>query len=864
MTVSAGGPQYYLRNPNLKNAGVKLQFTKEQIEEYIKCSQDIHYFINNYYKIIHVDHGLIQFKPFPFQEKIIDSVSNNRFVIAKIARQSGKALDISTPIPTPQGFKTMGELKVGDDVFGRNGEIVNVTYVSPIMNDRICYELKFDDGNVIVADAEHIWRVYDRYKRREIDMTTEEILHAGIFIGSKNKESRFSVKNAKAVSFEETNPLPIHPYILGYWLGDGDSASSRITHHVDDTYICDMLSTHGYEYNTVHDKRNINVCTSNVYGLITTLKTLGIASNKHIPASYMFASKESRIALLQGIMDSDGYGKNSTCEITLKNTQLVWDIKQLCESLGLKVKYKNKVVNNTIYIRLSFSCDIHGEFMPFAMPRKVERMTISNRHEFTKRFIKSITRIETRPVRCIQVSGDDNMYCAGTSFIPTHNTTIVAAILLWYVLFNENFSIALLAHKAEQSREIMSRIQLAFENLPHWLQQGVVEWNKGSIEFENHSKIIAAATSSGSVRGRTFNLVYLDEFAHVEPNEQEDFYTSVYPTISSGQTTKIIITSTPKGMELFHKIWVESEQQRNTFVRVDCDWREVPGRDEKWRKETIQNTSERQFSQEYETNFLGSTNTLLEPSTLSSLTWIDPIQTAYNENLKIYKNREDNHTYLVCVDTSEGLNQDYHAFIVFDVTTYPYDMVAMYRSNSLSHLLLPDIIHKLAMHYNEAFILCEVQTNGAMIASILLGDLEYENVLTTTLKGKNGQRLGSGGAVARLGVMMNKQVKRIGCSNLKTLIESRKLLVCDHTLIKEFYTFVADKQTFKAEEGKNDDLVMCCVLFAWAVSQSYFQEVNDLNIHSQLRAENEEMINSTSLAFVFVDTGHDIEEPINF
>lgn len=439
-------------------------------------------------------------------------------------------------------------------------------------------------------------------------------------------------------------------------------------------------------------------------------------------------------------------------------------------------------------------------------------------------------------------------------------TQTVAAILLWYALFKKNQNIALLAHKAEQAQEIMARIKLSFENLPLWLQQGVTKWNERHVAFENGSKIKSYATGSGAVRGQTLNIVYLDEFAFVEPNVQEKFYTATYPVITSGHTTKIIMTSTPNGMDLFYKFWHESEQGRNSYVRHQSYWWDIEGRDEKWKQETINNTSERQFTQEFETEFLGSTNTLIAGEKLRILTYSQPI--GRDGDLTIFEGPRKRRNYVCCVDSSEGLGQDYHAFSIIDTTEVPYKVVAVYHNNTTHHLLLPNIIYNAAKFYNEAMVLVEVQSTGAQIATILLHDMEYENVVTTTMKGRNGQRIGGGfGGELRLGVMMNKQVKRIGCTNLKALIEQDKLIFNDERILKEFFTFVCDdKQQYQAQEGHNDDLVMSLVLFAWMVSQNYFRDSTDTDVRDKMVQENIDWLIQDLTPFGVIDDHHNDDE----
>jgi hypothetical protein len=424
------------------------------------------------------------------------------------------------------------------------------------------------------------------------------------------------------------------------------------------------------------------------------------------------------------------------------------------------------------------------------------------------------------------------------------------------VLFKDNFSIAILANKERQAREILSRIQLAYEHLPKWLQQGIIEWNKGNIELENGSKILASSTSSSAIRGTSQNLVYLDEFAFVPSNVQEEFFASVYPTISSGQSTKVLITSTPNGMNLFYKIWSESETGKNSYSRVSVHWSQIPGRTEAWKKQTIDNTSERQFKQEYECEFLGSSNTLIDASKLSMLTHALPLQR--HGNLIIYELPKEKHVYLTVVDTSRGAGIDYSAFIVYDITEIPYKVVARYKDNNIAALVYPNVIYNASRPYNTAYILVETNDIGQQVADILQNDLEYENVLLTRSGGKSGQKLGdSGGGKLSLGVRTTTQVKRIGCANFKSLVESDKIIINDYDLLYEMYRFIEINGKYQAEEGEHDDLVMCCVLFSWLVNQDYFKELSNNDARLELLESNQRKLEEEMLPFGFIDEGLD-------
>jgi len=375
-------------------------------------------------------------------------------------------------------------------------------------------------------------------------------------------------------------------------------------------------------------------------------------------------------------------------------------------------------------------------------------------------------------------------------------STVVTAYLLWYTLFNDNVNVAILANKAATAREMLQRLQLSYENLPNWMQQGVVNWNRGSLELENGSKIMAASTSASAVRGMSFNIIFLDEFAFIPNHIADQFFSSVYPTISSGKSTKVIIISTPHGMNHFYRYWHDAERGKNEYIPTDVHWSEVPGRDDVWKEQTIANTSEQQFKVEFECEFLGSNNTLIAPSILRNMVYETPL--TKNAGLDIYEKPQKDHNYIVTVDVARGLGNDYSAFIVFDVTQFPYKVVAKYRNNEIKPMLFPNVILDVAKGFNNAYILVEVNDIGDQVASILQYDLEYENLLMASMRGRNGQIVGQGfsGKKTQLGVRTTAAVKKLGCSNLKTMIEDHKLLTCDYEIISELTTFTQKPSNF--------------------------------------------------------------------
>jgi hypothetical protein len=391
------------------------------------------------------------------------------------------------------------------------------------------------------------------------------------------------------------------------------------------------------------------------------------------------------------------------------------------------------------------------------------------------------------------------------------------------------------------------------------LQQGILIWNKGNIELENGSKILASSTSGSAIRGGSFNIIFLDEFAFVPSNISEEFFSSVYPTISSGKTTKVFIVSTPNGMNLFYKLWTDAEEKQNDYSPISVHWSQVPDRDQAWKEKTIRNTSERQFQQEFECSFLGSSNTLISTEKLLSLAYKTPV---YQQGgLDVYQEPILGHTYVMVCDVARGVGLDYSAFSLFDVTKQPYRQVAKYRKNDISPMLYPNVIFTAAQKYNEAFVLVEVNDIGQQVADILYHDMEYENMMMVTMHGRNGQQIGGGFSKnVSMGIRTTKQVKRIGCATLKDMIERDNLIIEDFDTISELTTFIGKSTSWEADDGTHDDLVMCCVLFSWLVQQRYFRELTNQDIREKMFSEQMRMIEEEMIPFGFIEDGNDPDE----
>lgn len=454
-------------------------------------------------------------------------------------------------------------------------------------------------------------------------------------------------------------------------------------------------------------------------------------------------------------------------------------------------------------------------------------------------------------------------------------TITSAACILWYTLFQESKTVAILANKAAAAREVLSRYQGMYENLPLWLQQGIREWNKGSLELENGSKVFCAATATSGIRGKSVNWLYIDEAAIIPNNVAEEFFTSTYPTIMAGETTKVLMSSTPLGYNHFWKFWNDATEGINDFKTLFIPYTSIPGRDERWAAEQRGVLGDVKFAQEVLCSFLGSSYTLLNADTLSRFS---PARFIYSkDNLDVIEEPvrdvrdgtkliSPGHSYVCIVDTARGVGGDYSAFVIIDISVNPYKVVAKYRDNNIAPLLYPSVIHTVVRNYNNAWTMVEINDNGQQIADILHHELEYENLLFVNHNSKNGQTVsgGFGGGSIKSGVRTDKKVKRIGCSQLKTLIEENRLLVQDRDVIAEFSTFIQKKDSYEADEGYHDDLVMPLVLFGWLTTNPYFKELTDVNLRTSIFESQIRQIEDDLTPFGFIEDGREAEEPQQF
>lgn len=538
-----------------------------------------------------------------------------------------------------------------------------------------------------------------------------------------------------------------------------------------------------------------------------------------IDDDYLYSSIEDRRELVNGLYYTNIIKKENNKSFFYSDS-----IKQLIESLGIEV-YRS------------------GDIFYF----------YENGHN--TRYITDVIKIENQYTKCLTVDNENHMFLCGRQFIPTHNTTTATVIILHFILFNKHKRVALLANKGDAALEIMSRIQLAYEYLPKWMQSGIVEWNKGSVELENGCSVIASATSGSAIRGKTVALLYIDETAFVE--NWDEFYTSVYPTISSGKNTKMLFTSTSNGLNHFYKFWIDAKEGRNGFAYTEVPWDRVPGRDDAWKQDTIASMSfdYEKFAQEFENEFLGSSGTLISGSALKRLVHLTPIYEW--EGFYQYHAPEKDKSYMMTCDVSRGKGLDYSAFSVIDITKMPYVQVATYKSNTITPTDYAYVINKIGILYNNASVLVENNDIGGQVADMLFDDLDYDNLLFTVSNGRSGKSLCGGGSNAEPSIRTTTTVKSKGCSVLKLLIEQQQLIINDFNTINELSRFSKKGKSYEAEDG-NDDMVMSLVLFSWCTTQPYFSNLTDVNTLHNLRDSENHLDNF--IPFGFIVDGREDEE----
>lgn len=874
----------------IKPAGYKQDYSPHQIAELACCEDDINYFIENYVNIIGRK-GPGKFIPFEYQKRLLENYTNHQRVICMLPRQTGKLLDLSTPVPTPTGWTTVGDIEVGDTIIGKDGVPTDVTYITPDTWSNVSYEIQFDNGDVVVADEGHLWEVNHSNWNKSKVWETSEVLKFHQHIKNKNDENKSNygqiyIDVCSAIELPEQK-LPINPYLFGYWLGDGHSANGRITIDANDfDNFKNQLDEYHCEGHTFSDKRSTVTLTTNIINLNKSIRELGVKNNKHIPLIYLRSSKEQRISLLQGLMDSDGHSssRNGAMEITLKSEKLINDVRHLLSSLGVKSTISFKIIKGTKYYRLNFAI---YEFDAFRLERKlVNQKKIKGHPKLKRHYIRSIKRTDSRFMRCLSVNNEDHLFLCGNTFIPTHNTTTSTAYLFWKACFTPKINIVIAANIGSMAKEIMEKIKEMYLECPWFIKPGLAVNNVHEIKFDNGTRIIAENTTKSTGRGKSIHVLYLDEFAYVEPNIQKEMWPSVMPTVTAvdGQ---VIITSTPNTDEdKFARIWFGADDADNSFEwkdellddlgiasralandkdyetqfenedakqnfeiemsrlgfaekKDDADeeevgykrffvhWAEHPDRDEKFKRKTLsEGTSLDEWYREFECRFISGDETLIDAGKLLTLNAYakKPI---YVDRHKTYwyEEIEPNTIYGVILDPSEGVGGDNACIQVFSLP----DMVqvAEWTANEVDMIeqakQLVRILKRIDDEQQSHF---DHSGESLLYYSIECNGVGMGIINVILYEGEElipGYLIDSDGNKSR-GIRTTNPSKRDYCVNLKAFIERNVLIPRSKGLISEFKTFVKRGKGYEAKPGGKDDRVMACVLMCHMLEELKYHE----------------------------------------
>lgn len=810
----------------IKKAHAPQKYTIEEIKHLEACMDPIDgplYFCKNFLKIQHPVRGAIDFQPYEYQERLLHAYHDNKQCIAMLPRQMGKALSNITPILTSDGFKNMGELKVGDTIYGPDGKSTTITFITETMHDRPCYEIEFIHGEKIVADAEHLWTWYDPHLARETTGNTLDLIRR--FNMFKDGSQSLHIKHTSLVEFE-SQTITIDPYYLGVWLGDGGSRDLRIT-CTDTDYTEYSKIFNDLDLEVSHftlDKRSTRTGTFYIKGGAQSFKKLDLWGNKHIPDSYIFNDVNVRLSLLQGLMDTDGtVEKNGVCRFYQSNEKLIKQVRLLLSTLGIKSTLSCKPTTHKDAYTLCFTVN---DFDVFKLERKLERQRNNKNHPKNKRiYIRSISSTASVPVRCLQVNNESHLFLAGETLVPTHNTTCATGYLLWYTMFVPEAQVLIAAHKYEGAQDIMNRYRYGYENLPDFIRAGVYSYNRNTIEYDNGARIQATTTTENTGRGKSLSLIYCDEFAFVQPPEKaKEFWTALSPTLSTGG--KCIITSTPNSDEdQFALIWTEANKKfdeygnesklgQNGFFSYFAHWSEHPDRDEDWAKEERAKIGEERFRREFDCEFLIFDETLVNSVNLAELKGIDPKMTM--GQTRWYRDINPKSTYLVALDPSLGTGGDYGAIQVFEMPSM--EQVAEWHHNltpiqaQVKHLReILKYIHSRGEERGGApqiYYSVENNTLGEA-ALIVINDIGEENFhglfLSEPIRKGHIRKF-------RKGFNTTHRTKISACSQLKNMIETKKMQLYSKPLISELKTFVAHGVGFGAKTGEHDDLVTSTLL----------------------------------------------------
>jgi hypothetical protein len=840
----------YLGNPNLPTVDTTYDYSDPKYaKELLKCKKDISYFAQNYFYITNLDDGKQTIKLYPAQKRVLKASQKHRFMVLLASRQSGKALALDTPIPTPNGWMTMGQLKDGDTVYGSSGRPVKIIKSWDIMYDRRCYRVTFDNGEQIVADKDHNWFTQSKSERRKgvagSVKTTEEILKT-LRCGVSDKEPAHRIFSLSSGVCGTTMNLSIEPYILGLWLGDGASDSSVITiGRRDIGEIISILKQYDRYNLTVNEyKKGVYSVRLEYKDRIKTdpslqklLRENSLIGNKHIPIEYMLSDRAQRLELLQGLMDSDGdIDSKGNGVFYNTNLSLALQVKELIESLGYKTTYRT-------YIPQLYGVDCAECASVSFVPRELVcrlsfkslRIKIKNNEEISKyrnqwHYIKNIEPVDSVPVRCITVDSPDGIFLCGRQYIPTHNTTVMTIYSLWIACFEFDKRILIIANKEDTAIMILRRIRMAYEQLPNWLKPGVKQWGKTEVIFSNDSSIAISTTSSTAARGDSINVLILDETAHIPKHLLDELWASVIPVISSSRTTKIFSVSTPSGRDnKFYELYSQSENGTlSDWHHERIDWWDIPGRGKLWKNEMIQALgSEEMFRQEFGCEFLDKSDTAVDEEMLRMLksNCEAPLYTFDDGAYEVWEDPKPDHLYVIGVDVGEGVEEAASVAQIIDLTDLTdIRQVGCYYTNSLDPYHFATKLYSIAHEWGRPYLLIERNNCGGQVIDNLHEVKGYEKIIDYTPEKQKYYN--------RLGIYSHTNSKYKGVTNMRYWMNGlRVVTIRDIKLATEFQTFVRHPNgTWKKQSSKfRDDRVMGIMwgLFALEtdIAEKYFDVV---------------------------------------
>lgn len=827
----------YLNNPKLPSVNSQFAWTPERIKELDKCRKNILHFAENYFYITTLDEGKKKIKLYKPQKRILKSLEKNRFVVLTASRQCGKALALNTPIPTPTGWITMGELKDGDLVFDNYGNPTKVKKAWDIMYNRPCYKITFDDGEEIIADEGHLWFTQNKFERKKKSKgskkTTKDIFES-LFTGSSNEPNHRIQRSLKGVCYSPKD-LPIDPYVLGLWLGDGASYDSRITVvNRDVNSLIEILKKRPQfdEINILeHKKRNsvLNILTTQnreTKSLNSLLKNNNLIQNKHIPNEYLFSSREQRLDLLCGLMDSDGYiDKRGHGYFYNSNLNLTKQVLELIKSLGYKTTYKEK----KIYCN-GKECGLCGIVMftpiepvvklPFKLNRiKIRPFDHESKNRVDWHYIKNIEPIDSVPVRCITVEAPDEMFLCGKSYIPTSNTTMMTIFAVWMACFRSDYRVILVANKEATAKNILKRVKMAFEYLPNWLKPTVKQWDVKEIVFGNDSSISITTTTSTAARGDTANCLIIDEMAFIPYNFMEDFWRSTVPVVTQSTKSKIFAISTPNGTgNKFYETYSKAERGDDpNWTAEKIDWWEIPGRDEKWKRSAIASLgSTEAFLQEYENMFISVGESAIASEVLLKYRKEanPPKLTLFENAYKIWEPPQKSHIYVIGGDVGEGIGSTASTLQILDLTDLTkIKQVACYRNQFINPYSFTKVLYEIAGQWGSPYIYMERNNVGVGVLDALYNTFKYPKIATFV---PNNSEID----YERIGIYSHTNTKLAAITNMRYWVNDLQAVeINDITTVQEFETFVRyPNGTWKKKVGDSlyDDMVMALVwgLFA--------------------------------------------------